>query len=230
MIVFCGVEGFAAGPWTADLASRFAERVGADLRLMDADPAQQHVRAAYQAGEEPLIFGHAPTRNVAATLRAAPCPVVVAPGGVAREDWGEVILGCLAARNSEAAAETAGALAARLNLPLRLVAVQERLTPKQWQPQDELRKLHSAATHAADSYLSTRADLRHGQPAATLRAAAAERGGLVVVAADPRATWFNLRPWVTTELIHGSRDMIVVVPPSSPGRSKIGRSRATAHS
>jgi K+-sensing histidine kinase KdpD len=227
MIILCGVEGFPAGPWTAELALRFAERIGADLHVLYGDPAEHHVSAAAQADEETLIFGQAPRRSLAATLRAAPCPVVVAPAGNARQDWHEVILGCLAGRDSNAAAATAGALAARLDVPLRIVAVQSELTPKHWQPREELLELHTTATLAADPGLVTRAELRHGQPAATLRAAAAELGGgLLVIAADPRATWFNLRPWVTTELVHGSHDTIVIVPPASTDPSKIRGSRA----
>src|SRR3954468_7255522 len=122
MIVSCGVDEFPSGPWTEQLASRFADRMGAELVVANGSAAE-HVAAVEPGGEGVLVFGHAPPRGVAATLRDAPCPVVVAPAGVSAADWDEVILGVHGSHGCEEAAAVAGVLAARLGAALRVVVV-----------------------------------------------------------------------------------------------------------
>jgi len=121
MIVLCGVDEFPAGPWTKDLASDFAGRIGAELVVVDGGAVRDHAPAIGDADDGVLLFGHAPPNRVAATLRASPCPVVVAPGGVSARDWRDVVLASHGDAASEDAAATAGALAARLGAPLRRV-------------------------------------------------------------------------------------------------------------
>src|SRR4051812_27777958 len=103
MIILCGVDEFPSGPWTEQLASRFADRIGAELVVANGSAAA-HVAAAEAGGEGVLVFGHAPPRGVPATLREAPCPVVVAPAGASAPDWDEVVLGVHGPHCSEEAA------------------------------------------------------------------------------------------------------------------------------
>ena len=91
--MLCGVDEFPAGPWTQTLAARFADRLGGELRLVAGGPAAHHVAAVQDTADGVLLFGHAPPRDVAAVLRASPCPVVVAPPGIPAREWDEVVLG-----------------------------------------------------------------------------------------------------------------------------------------
>ena len=69
MIVICGVDEFPSGPWTHTLAAHFADRLGADLRIVDGGPAAHHVAAVDDPSGGVLLFGHGPPRGVAAALR-----------------------------------------------------------------------------------------------------------------------------------------------------------------
>jgi hypothetical protein len=184
MIVLCGVDEFPSGPWTKDLAAHFAARIGADLVVVDGGSIRDHAAVIADAVDGVMLFGHVPPSRVAATLRASPCPVVIAPGGVSARDWREVVLASHGDAAAQDAAVTAGFLAARLGAPLRVVVASE--VPE-----------------------GPRVD-------AVLHAAGGREPSLVVVAADPRPRWFDiLRPSFTAELLHGSRDLVVVVPPAA---------------
>src|SRR3954468_9197507 len=54
MIVSCGVDEFPSGPWTEQLASRFADRMGAELVVANGSAAQ-HVAAVEPGGEGVLV-------------------------------------------------------------------------------------------------------------------------------------------------------------------------------
>src|SRR3954468_23783073 len=122
MIVMCGADEFPSGAWTEQLAALFAERVDADLVLVNGGTAEDRM-AAQNHPEDVVLFGHAPLRRVAASLRAAPGPVAIAAPGVSAGDWGEVVLGSDGDSCTEEAAAIAGELAARLGAVLRIVVV-----------------------------------------------------------------------------------------------------------
>src|SRR4051794_31084941 len=129
MIVICGVDEFPSGPWTQELAARFADRMGAELRIVDGGPAADHVAATEETDDGVVLFGHAPPRGAAGVLRPAPCPVAMPPVGVSPGHWDEVLLGVHGNGRSEDAAATAGVLAARLRTELRTFAVPPKQPP-----------------------------------------------------------------------------------------------------
>ena len=231
MIVLCGVDEFPSGPWTENLASCFADRVGAELHIVDGGSAHDHVAAVEGMPEGVLLFGHAPPRAVTATLREAPCPVVVAPAGVSAGNWRQVVLGCRRGSCSEEAAATAGLLAARLDALLRVVVLQPESGSTGWQTSDGMRRLTRAAAVPAGPDLPViEPEARSGPPAATLLEAAEEHdGSLIVLGADPRPSWVGaLRPSFTAQVVHGSREPVVVVPRAPrPDEPHLGRGRGT---
>jgi len=218
MIVLCGVDEFPAGPRTLELGSLFADRIGAELVEVGGGSAAHHVaRLSDDTGDAVLVFGHAPIRAVSATLREAPCPVVVAPAGICAGDWGEVVLGLDDDGCSESAAAAAGVLAARLNGTLRVVVLRPRPSTTGWQLYDVHRRAARAIEDAAGPGVPVEPEVREGPPVDELLRAADERdSALLVVPADPPPSLLAaLRPSFTVQLLDRSRQLVVVVPPGA---------------
>jgi hypothetical protein len=225
MIVICGVREFPSGPWTRQLASDFADRVDADLVLVDGQPVSELAQVASD-GEVMLIFGHAPERRIAATLRDAPCPVVIAPGGTTPRDWGEVIIGVPGDRPSEEAGSVAGELARRAAAPLRVI-VAEQETRTTWEISDELRRVTDAAAQTGGPDVEVQLELGRGRAAEVMATPQRQGDGrLVVLAADPRPRGLGrLRRALIPEILHLAGDLVVAVPPLPQGA---GTTRALA--
>jgi hypothetical protein len=233
MIVLYGVDEFPSGAWTEQLAARFADRIGAEPLRVNGGSAADHV-PLMDAPDNVLLFGHAPSRGAAKTLRGSPSPVVVAPAGVSAGDWGEVVLGSDGDTCTEEAAATAGVLAARLGVALRIVVIEPESVADGKKFEDVARRLAGAAQGTDGRDLPViEAEVRAGQPAQELLRAAWEHdSSLVVVAADAKPSWFDvLRPSFTAELLHDIRDLAVVVPPAAslarPFHAAAGRERLT---
>jgi hypothetical protein len=217
MIVLYGVDEFPSGAWTEQLAARFADRIGAEPLRVDGGSAADQI-SLLDAPDDVLLFGHAPSRGVAKTLRGSPSPVVVAPPGVSAGDWGEVVLGSDGDACTAEAAATAGILAARLGVVLRIVVIEPEGGADDEKIDAVVRRLAQAAEAAGGPDLpAIEAEIREGLPAEELLRATWEHdSSLLVVAADAKPSWFDvLRPSFTAEVLHEIRDLVVVVPPGS---------------
>ena len=84
-----------------------------------------------------------------------------------------------------------------------------------WKLYDAIRRYTRAAESAAGPEVLIVAEVREGRSAQELLGAPGEGyGSVVVVAADPRPSWFDsLRPSFTTQVVHGSGELVIVVPP-----------------
>ena len=225
MFLLYGVDEFPSGAWTENLAARFADRIGAEPLRVDGGSAADHV-PLLDVPEDVLLFGHAPSRGVARTLRGSPSPVVIAPPGVSAGDWDEVVLGSDGDTCTAEAAATAGVLAARLGAVLRIVVVGPERAPNGWQIYDVMRRLTEAAQTAGGPDLPViEPEVRRGRPAEELLRAVWEGdASLLVLAADERVSWFDvLRPSFTAEVLHESRDLVVVV---TSGSGEVSRAVA----
>jgi hypothetical protein len=230
MIVLCGVDEFPSGPWTKELASSFADSIGAELRVVEGGPAAHHVSKLEDSPGGVLLFGHAPPKSVAKALRKSPAPVVVAPAGVSDWEWDEVALIARDPVASEEAAATAGALAGSLGAPMRMVVAEPAKGSTGWQTYDVLRRLTEAAAAAGGPELRVdEPELRERLQAPDAREAVAGRASLIVSAADPAPSWFDvLRPSFVAELVHESQELVLVVPPGTTPAARTAASEETA--
>ena len=220
MIILHGHPDFPSGTKTATLAEDFARRLAAD-----AAPAG----AAAPGSEDVLLFGHSPPRRMSAVLRSAPHPVVVAPAGARVRPWDQVVLGCFDDDRTTGAAATAGRLAARLGGRLRVVALDSEKPPASgWRIYDATRRAAEAAAAVTGAALEIDVEVRLGPPVEALLGAAEPDGSSVlVVAADPAPSWFDmLKPPFTSRLLRWSESLVVVVPDGSARSAPAGAAAA----